>query len=355
MGQRADAASTTSPRPDAFGVAVWSSPSWRAKALAWIDDALAGTGLKRSGEPEQPHLRPWATVLKVPTANGPVWFKAAAPATAFEVRLYELLAALDSTAILTPIATDPDRGWMILPDGGTPLGARLEGEALLDGLEAALPRYAELQRQLAPQAGTLVAFGLADMRPAMMSQRLDEALSTVAPLLESIGTEKDRDDFAILRRREPVIRDWCRALLDLPGGASIDHNDLHPWNILAGPSGRAAEARFYDWGDSVVSHPFASLLVALGSVRDWVLKSGPEDPRIDRLRDAYLEPFGDLAPHKVLVETVETACRVGKIARVLTWHRAVQAMKGGHVEGDWRRAPIDALLALDDETYLGRV
>ena len=37
-------------------------------------------------------MRPWATVLRVPTADGPVWMKAARSGTAFEVPLYELLA-----------------------------------------------------------------------------------------------------------------------------------------------------------------------------------------------------------------------------------------------------------------------
>jgi hypothetical protein len=48
-------------------------------------------------------------------------------------------------------------------------------------------------------------------------------------------------------------------------------------------------------------------------------------PGFARARDAYLEVFADLAPHQELVETLALACRVAKIARALTWERALRA------------------------------
>ena len=79
------------------GVAIWSSEAWRTAALEWIDDQ----GVERTGEAEQPHLRPWATVLRVPTRNGPLWFKACSADTAFEAALYELLTDLHPWNVLT--------------------------------------------------------------------------------------------------------------------------------------------------------------------------------------------------------------------------------------------------------------
>jgi hypothetical protein len=34
-----------------------------------------------------------------------------------------------------------------------------------------------------------------------------------------------------------------------------------------GPAGAVGRVRFYDWGDSVVAHPFASMLLGLGMIR----------------------------------------------------------------------------------------
>jgi hypothetical protein len=50
-----------------------------------------------------------------------------APGTAFEVGLYELLVRLAPQNVLTPIASDPTRGWILLLDGGVSLGDRLTG------------------------------------------------------------------------------------------------------------------------------------------------------------------------------------------------------------------------------------
>jgi hypothetical protein len=54
----------------------------RAAADDWIR-----AHVKPVGAIETAHERPWATVLRVPLANGVAWFKACAPVQAFEPRL----------------------------------------------------------------------------------------------------------------------------------------------------------------------------------------------------------------------------------------------------------------------------
>jgi len=106
--------------------AIWASDGWRADAVAWLDEQLGAAGIRRTGDVEQPHLRPWATVLKVPTTRGPLWFKAAAPGAAFEVGIYELLARAVPDRVLLPIALDVERAWIVLSDGGPRLAAGSE-------------------------------------------------------------------------------------------------------------------------------------------------------------------------------------------------------------------------------------
>jgi hypothetical protein len=55
-----------------------------------------------------------------------------------------------------------------------------------------------------------------------------------------------------------------------------------------------------------------------------------------------------------LVETLELACRVAKVARALTWERALLA--GRDTEGsddDFARAPLATLESFLDDSYLG--
>jgi hypothetical protein len=305
---------------------LWASPAWLEEATGWIDKRLAIAGSRRTGPVEQPHLRPWATALRVPTTGGTVWLKAAAPSTSFEIALYELLAREVPEHVLVPLAVDAGRDWVLLPDGGSRLGDRVGSEDLAAALCEVLPQYAELQRALAPSADAILALGVPDMRPQVMPQRFEEAMDATA------GLAGRSDVHVRLAARRGDVAEWCARLADAPGPVSIDHNDLHAWNVLG-----AGTFRFYDWGDSVVAHAFASLLLPLTDLRNRA-----DDDAALRLRDAYLEAWSNLASHAELVETLELAVRVGWIARSHTWLRAV----GDATEERWATAPLESLAAI---------
>ena len=72
---------------------------------------------------EMAHDRPWAMVLRVPTAVGDVWFKACAPVQAFEPRLSAQLFARWPDRVAEVLGYDERRGWLLLADAGQPVGA----------------------------------------------------------------------------------------------------------------------------------------------------------------------------------------------------------------------------------------
>jgi hypothetical protein len=336
--------------PDS-GVAVWSSRAWRERAVGWLDEQLLEAAIERTGEVSQPRVRPWATVLSAPTTVGRVWLKAAAPRTAFEVGLHLLLHRVVPDQVLAPLATDPARGWLLLPDGGPALGERLGPEELSDALVTALSQYARLQRELAPHAAEMLVLGVEDMRPARLPEQFERALAVADRYVSRRGTAGDRGVLEQLGTLRGPVAEWSARLAEAPGPASIDHNDLHPRNILFDPAGGLDPARFYDWGDAVLAHPFASLLVALGAVQGDVLGVDVQHPLTRRLRDAYLDGFADLAGRAELVETLQLACRVALITRALTWDRAVQASGDADAEqldASWLRAPFATVTGLLD-------
>jgi hypothetical protein len=192
------------------------------------------------------------------------------------------------------VALDVARGWLLLPDGGPTL--ERDVGALAEGMR----HYARLQRAAAPRVVELLDGGVPDMRPQRLVERFDEALvaaGSPAPLAAARGD---------------VVR-WSAALAEAPGAASIDHNDLHPGNLLDG--GR----RVFDWGDAVIAHPFACLLMPLGYARS-VLDADPAP-----VLDAYLDEYADLGSRSELVATAELAGRLAAIARAHTWERALRA------------------------------
>jgi hypothetical protein len=113
---------------------------WQAQALAWCDGVVERTG------PVTSRLRPWSSVMEVPTARGPAWYKAASPSTSFEIGLYDVLPALVPERVLIPLALDLERGWVLLPDGGKALGDQLPEAPAVEAMIATLPAYGALQR-----------------------------------------------------------------------------------------------------------------------------------------------------------------------------------------------------------------
>jgi len=299
---------------------LWASAAWRESMLAWVDDQLAAVGFRRTGEPEQVRLRPWGTVFRIPTSGGTVWFKAPAPATVFEVGLYSLLARKAPHLVLTPLAVDLDRGWFLLPDGGSTLNDIASGPELIDILVSILPRYGQLQRDLALDVDAMLGLGLTDMRAAAMPTRFDEAFAAVETWVTGYGDATNRElPLRIAARRETLVS-WCDRLGTAPAAASIDHHDLHAKNVFVTDGGFTIA----DWGDAVIAHPFASLLVTLGFVR-FHLRVGTDDPAVLRVRDTYLDAFTDLAPRRDLIAAADLACQVAKVTRALIFIRSLEA------------------------------
>jgi hypothetical protein len=191
------------------------------------------------------------------------------------------------------------------------------------------------------------------MRPEILPRRFEEALAGTREYVDEQGSEAERGTWERVGSLRDQIGEWAERLERLPGPATVDHNDLHPWNVLAGAGGGFDRPRFYDWGDSVVAHPFASMLLPLGFVERALLESSGERRPVFRVRDAYLEPFSDLAPHGELVDTLELACRLGKVARALTWLRALDTADPIAIEERWAPAPLETLASLLGDSYLG--
>ena len=252
------------------------------------------------GTIEIAHVQPWATVLRVPLADSVAWFKACAPVQGFEPRLTAELFARWPDRVSEVLAYDEGRAWLLLADAGTPI--RVSGnppEAWL----AALPLYAELQRGEAEHARDHLAHGVPDMRVANLPARYEDLLRHDLPLAS--------EEIARLRGFAARFADLCAELAAHDVPETVQHDDLHYANVYIGDD----RMRLLDWGDASISHPFASLVVTFRFLEE-INEFPPSDPWFARLRDAYLEPWGnDLAGVFAL------AIRVGTFAHTFAWAR----------------------------------
>jgi phosphotransferase family enzyme len=266
-----------------------------AAADAWIRAHIEPTGAI-----EAVHERTWANVWRVQTDGGALFFKACAAVQAFEPRLTAELSARWPDDVPTVIAHDDARGWLLLADAGTPIA--VFGNPPQAWLRV-LPRYAELQRGETAWTEDHLAHGVPDLRLAALPARFDDLLRSDLPL--------EADEIARLRSFAPRL---AAEAIELAGAGipeSIQHDDLHMGNVYALGDG----LRVLDWGDSSISHPFASLVVTFRFL-EQVNGLRHDDPWFTRLRDAYLEPWGP-----GLSDTFELALRVGAVAHAIARKR----------------------------------
>jgi hypothetical protein len=269
-------------------VPKWTDPRWLAEVHAWIRARVDVTG-----EIEQPHVRPWSTVLRVPTPDGLVWFKANGPSQAYEAAVVELLARERPDAVPPLLAVDVERSWMLMADGGERLRDLIARDRTLAPWLDVLPLYAGVQVDVAPHAERLLELGVPDRRLGVLPKQ-------AAAIPE-------------LRQDLSRIEDMAERLAELGVPETIQHDDLHDGQVFV----RDGRPLVFDWGDSVISHPFLTMAVTLEGVIAWGVDDIAHSEPLGPYRAAYLAPFARYAPREALEDALDLALRLGWVSRLL--------------------------------------
>jgi hypothetical protein len=283
----------------------WDEPSWFERVEAWVGAELSRVGLKPQGKLELLRTRPWAAVARVATASGDVWFKEAAPALAFEPGL--TVAVSRPCPDFTPEVLAVEGTWMLTRDAGPMLRSFRKSGEPAPSWDEILPRYAELQIQLADDLNELLALGAPDKRPAAVS-------SAYPDLVERIdGAEpwvRER-----LRTLAPKLELLVEALQG-PLRLTVIHEEAHESNLFV----RGGHVRLLDWAEASISHPFAGLVNTLRDIA-YRRRLKPNGREMLRLRSVYLEPWTRFAPAAELHELFDRGYLLGTVCRAMTWER----------------------------------
>ena len=263
-----------------------------------VQSWLAAQDVEPSGPIATIHERSWSTVLRVPTADGDLYLKQEQPLQAYEVALTVALATRWPDRVPEVVVADTDRSWLLLRDGGT----RVADSGRFEVFTQALARYGELQVGEAARVEELLGFGLRDLR-----------LPVVVDLYEPFF-ERDHglghDEVARLLALAPRFRELCAELEELGLPASIQHDDLHEWNVFE----RDGRVAIYDWGDSSVGFPLWSWLKP-----SWSL----EEP--EPARAAYVAAWASFASEARLRRALELAIPTGLFPYALQVRRQYDA------------------------------
>jgi len=291
---------------DAPVTPAWTMPGWYDEALPWIDEHLMATG-------PWSQVRSWglSNVLRFPTADGDVYFKALAHSStirparadalpflfAHEPLLLKKLSDDRPGAVPAPLAIDEKRAWMLLPDLGHPLGAEPDVSLWIDALQG----HARLQRSYAGQTDRLLEYTCVDRRLAVLDAELDRLLGP-NPATDRLEPEER----ARLPRRAEQLREAITELTAIGVPETLLHGDLHPRNLAV----RDGKVLAFDWTDGSVSHPFLDLVT-------FVEERSPNsmDPRV---RDAYLAEWEEYASPADLRRALELADELGALHQTMT-------------------------------------
>jgi hypothetical protein len=232
----------------------WTDPAWIAGAHAWIRDAAKRRGIRIEGDIEQPHIRAWSTVMRVPARHGDVWFKANVPLMAYEADVVAILADTDSDRVPPPLATEPGRGWLLMQDAGRRLRDIIEEERDLGRWLDIMPLYAQLQLRAAAAGDRLLAAGVPDRRLATLAAQYEQLLARLDWL--------PADQLSLLLDQAPRVAAMCDELAGFGIPETIQHDDLHDGQVFVSDD----RYLFMDWGDACLSHPFFTMSVTLEGV-----------------------------------------------------------------------------------------
>jgi hypothetical protein len=206
-------------------------------------------------------------------------------------------------------------------DAGQPLRHLIQADQSIDHTLKVLPHYAEIQIDLANRVETMRSFGLLDRCLAQLPSLYQHLLADTEALLIDQPEGLTHTAYQRLLDLTPHVIEMCQQLATYNLPETLHHDDFHDANIFV----KDGRITFADWGESCLGHPFFTLVIILRS-NAYQLKLGEESPELDRLRDAYLEPWTRFETRQSLISASKLAHRLGMVCRTLTWYHLVSSL-----------------------------
>jgi len=304
----------------------WHDPIWQRKVHEWIYAETKRQSIQITGEIEQPHVYAWSTVMRVPSSEDTLFFKATTAETVCEIALTKMLAGWFPDCMPELVAVDTTRGWMLMRDGGEQLRASIRPTQDVKPWEPVIARYAELQIGLAEHVDEILALGIPDHRLETLPSLYKQLLMDEPSLMIDQEKGLTSTDFQQLKDLTDRFEKICADLATFGIPESLNHGDFHDGNVLL-KNGRIT---FFDWGDADVTHPFVSLRTFFVSMEIALNLDDYAPPTSEMivLRDLYLEQWEKFASNEELLRAYSLSRPVASIVKTLVWHQGISRMGG---------------------------
>ncbi len=290
--------------------APWAHKGWFEAASGWVEAQLERLNIKALAPVVQ--TRAWALscIMRLETSIGKVYFKAVPPFMTQEAVVMRELPRQHPELLPPLLATDVERGWMLMPDFGDDL---LLHTPDLSRWEEALRHCAQMQVAQVGHVPDWLARGCPDRRlPRMVA--LIEPLITVATQM-FLGSPQGLSKAEIegLHAIAMKLQLLCANLAGYSVPQTLIHGDLGG-NILV----QDDRYIFFDWTDVCIAHPFFDMATIIETVFDESVIKNETDVRT-RLRDAYLEPWTTYETMPRLVHAFELSTSLGALHQAMSY------------------------------------
>lgn len=302
----------------------WHDPAWQKQAHDWIRAQAEHHSIQLMGEIEQPHAYAWSTVMRVPSSEGTLFFKATAGETIHEIALTQKMAGWFPDCLPDLVAVDTARGWMLMRDGGEQLRASIRPAKDVRPWGPVITKYAELQIGLAGHVDEILALGIPDHRLAALPALYKQLLTDTPSLMLDQEKGLTSADFQQLQNLTPRFEQICNELAAFGIPESVNHGDFHDGNVLV----KDGRITFFDWGDADVTHPFVSLRTFFVSMEialdldDYA----PPTSEMSQLLERYLEAWQAYGEKEALRSAYRLSHLVASIVKALSWHTTISRM-----------------------------
>jgi hypothetical protein len=213
----------------------WARAGGPDADLAWADALLAERGLARIAPAAQ--IKTWnlSSLWRLPIQDGSVWLKHVPPFFGHEAAIIERLAGRSVPAL-------------IAADGPRLLMHEIPGEDMHDAglpvLSRGLSILVGLQREWIGRVDELLAIGLPDWRPTVLS-------ALIADVIDRTSAELSVDDGATLDEFVAGLPHRFDLVAECGIPDTVVHGDFGPGNLRGDDRGLIV----LDWGDCGVGHP----------------------------------------------------------------------------------------------------
>jgi hypothetical protein len=268
--------------PSGDGGQPWAARGWFAEADRWLRSTMERLGRPLTGPVRQARVWRLSCLLRAPTGDGDVWFKAntISPLFVNEGVVMGALAGLFPGRVPAPLAVEPERGWMVLADFGEEVG----WEAPMEVVDEVAQTYARMQVE--------ATAGLPGV----------DAATWLSP-----------DEEAGLRAAVPGLQARCAELAGHAVPPALVHGDLHLSNVARRPGSYL----FFDWTDACVAHPFLDLATIRRGTA--FVDAADEAELRERLRQAYLPEWASFEPPGRLARAWELAAPLGALHQAVSY------------------------------------